>query len=48
MNLGELWAVQAGDELAAAWSHRHERLAQCHSLVALNVPVGRDRIMGLG
>lgn len=48
MHLGELWTVQAGDELAGTWSHRHERLAQRHSLVAPNVPVGRDRVMGLG
>lgn len=48
MHLGELWAVQAGDELAGAWSHRHELLVQCHCLVAANVPVGRDRVVGLG
>ena len=48
MHLGELWAVQAGDELAGAGSHRHERLAQCHRLIAPNVPVGRERVTGLG
>lgn len=46
VHLGELWAVQAGDELAGAWSHRHELLVQCHCLIAPNVPVDRDRVIG--
>lgn len=48
MHLGELGAVQAGDELAGAWSHRHKLLVQRHCLVAPNVPMGKDRVMDLG
>lgn len=48
MHLGELGAVQAGNELAGPWSHRHKLLVQRHCLVAPNVPVGRDRVMDLG
>lgn len=44
MYLGELWAVQAGNELAGAWSHRHKCLAQGDCLVTPDVPVDRDSI----